>query len=197
MNNLLFFRAALVGLATLASVPMVGAAGVYKCAQPDGRMVFSDHPCTAEQSGGAMKGVASGANPAAAPIAGGPTTSVENARQKAARDRIHQNLTPECRALGDRASRVLQSDSNASMEEVKRAVSEFEGKCGDQVVEASRKESASSKSSGGSKGAPLDAATCQKLRQSLDADRARLGRMTDKEKIAFVTQQNEVSVACR
>lgn len=197
MNKLLFLRAALVGIATLALAPVVGAAGVYKCAQPDGRMVFSDHPCTAEQSGGAMKGVTSGANPAPAPTTGGPTTSVENARQKAARDRIHQNLTPECRALGDRASRVLQSDSNASMEEVKRAVSAFEDKCADQLVEATRRESGGGGGvGGGGKNAKLDAATCQKLRQSLDADRARLGRMTDKEKMAFATQQNEVSMAC-
>jgi hypothetical protein len=184
----------LVVLTAMASVPMAAqAAGVYKCAQPDGRVVFSDHPCTNEQSGGAMKGVA--ATSPGAPATGGPTTSVDAVRQKAARDRVHQNLSPECRTLGDRASRVLQSDSNASVDEVKRAVSAFEDKCGDQVVEASRKENA--RGAAGGKNAPLDATACQKLRQSLDADRARLGRMTDKEKMAFAAQQNEVSVACR
>ena len=182
--------------AVLVPVP-AHAASVYKCAQPDGRTVFSDHPCTNEQSGGAMKGVVTGGGAAASSGGGGPTTSVDAVGQKAARDRVHQSLTPECRVLGDRASRVLQSDSNASMEDVKRAVSEFESKCADQVVETSRKEKAGAVGGSASRNAPLDFAACQKLRQSLDADRARLGRMTDKEKIAFVTQQNEVSMACR
>lgn len=185
--------ALLVSFAAMAA----GAAGVYKCTQADGRVVFSDHACPNDQTGGAIKGAGIGAQAAAAgntPATGGPTTSVEAVRQKAARDRVHQNLTPECRALGDRASRALQGDSNASMDEVKRAVSEFEGKCADQLVDATRKENARGPSS---KNAPLDAASCQKLRQTLDADRARLGRMTDKEKMAFAAQQNEVSIACR
>ena len=80
------------------------------------------------------------------------------------------------------------------MDEVKRAVSEFEDKCADQLVEVSRKENARASSN---KNASLDAASCQKLRQTLDADRARLGRMTDKERMAFAAQQNEVSNACR
>ncbi|MES2584211.1 MAG: DUF4124 domain-containing protein [Pseudomonadota bacterium] len=187
----------LLTLAALLAAPVAGA-GVFKCAQADGRVVFSDHPCTNDQTGGAMKGVATAGPATTGGNANGnaPTTSIDTVRQKAARERVHQGLTPECRILGDKASRVLQSDSNASMDEVKRAVGEFEGKCADQVVEASRKESARG-GSGSNKNAPLDAASCQKLRQSLDADRARLGRMTDKEKFAFVTQQNEVSMACR
>lgn len=190
-----------LGLVALLSTPML-VAGVYKCTQPDGRVVFSDHACSNDQTGGVLKGV-DGARSAATGKtgssgtregSGGPTTSVESARQKAMRDRVHQGLTPECRTLGDRASRVLQSDSNASMDEVKRAVGEFEGKCGDQIVQASRKENART---GGNNNAKLDASACQRLRQTLDADRARLGRMTDKEKMAFAAQQNEVSVACR
>lgn len=184
----------------VSTAPMAaGAAGVYKCTQADGRVVFSDHACPNDQTGGAIKGAGTGSGaPATAAgktsTPGGPTTSVEALRQKTARDRVHQNLTPECRALGDRASRALQSDSNASMDEVKRSVSAFEGKCADQVVDATRKENARG---AGGKDALLDAASCQKLRQTLDADRARLGRMTDREKMAFAAQQNEVSVACR
>jgi hypothetical protein len=171
------------------------AAGVYKCTQADGRVIFSDHACPNDQTGGVVKGASTAASPPATNgTGGGSVTSVEAMRQKAARDRVHQNLTPECRALGDRASRVLQSSSDASMDEVKRAVSEFEGKCADQLVEVSRKENARASSN---KNAPLDAASCQKLRQTLDADRARLGRMTDKERMAFAAQQNEVSNACR
>ncbi len=183
------------GLVALVAAPMAGA-GVYKCVQPDGRVVFSDNPCTNDQTGGATKGAATTTtNPAitgGSAGSGGPSTSVEAVRQKASRDRVHQTFTPECRALGERASRALQGDSNASMEEAKRAVGEFEAKCADQIVEAARRESAP-----GNKKAPLDAGACQKLRQTLDADRARLGRMTDKEKMAFAAQQNEVSIACR
>jgi hypothetical protein len=114
---------------------------------------------------------------------------VQELQNKAQRDRVQAALSPECRTLGDRASRVLQSDSSASMDEVKRAVSAFEDRCGDQVVQATRKESARGSSR-------PDAAAFRSLRQALDADRARLGRMTDKEEMAFVAQQNEVSVAC-
>lgn len=159
-----------------------GAAGVYKCAQPDGRVVFSDHACTDGQTGGALKGVA------------GPTTAVDSVRQKATRDRVHQGLSPECQRLGDAASRVQQADSNASLDTVKRAVSAFEDQCGDQLVAVSRKENARNP---GVRAAVLDASACQKLRQTLDADRARLGRMTHAERMAFATQQNEVSLACR
>lgn len=190
-------------LACATTPPFAAAAGVFKCIQADGRVVFSDHACANDQTGGALKASGISGNPGAVGASaasaaklgsGGPTTSVESARQKVTRYRVHQSLTPECRTLGDRASRALQGNSNASVDEVKRAVSEFEGKCADQVVVASRKENAHGASS---KSAPLDAASCQKLRQTLDADRTRLGRMTDKEKMAFAAQQNEVSIACR
>ena len=57
-----------------------------------------------------------------------------------------------------------------------------------------RKESARGGSGGGN--SKPDAATCRKLRDARASARTRLGRMTDKEKMAFAAQQNEVSVAC-
>ncbi|MES2951589.1 MAG: hypothetical protein V4858_23920 [Pseudomonadota bacterium] len=116
---------------------------------------------------------------------------------KAQHDRVHASLSPECRALGGKLSHAVQRDSNASMDEVKRAIREFEGKCGDQLAEAMRKENAHGGShSVNGKNSKPDAATCRSLRETLNTDRARLGRMTDKEKMAFAAQQNEVSVAC-
>ena len=188
------------GLLALAACTAAHA-GPVRCTGADGKVVYSDQPCAQGQTAAEVKGVPAGGpsstTATGASSGGGDTVrasspSVQDVQNKAQRDRVHASLSPECRALGDRASRSVQSDSSASMEEVKRAVSQFEDKCGDQVMEATRKENAR----GGGKNSKPDAATCRSLREALSADRARLGRMTDKEKMAFVAQQNEVSVAC-
>lgn len=187
-------------LTAFAACTTAAHAGLVRCTGADGNVVYSDQPCVQGQMAAEVKGVPVGgpnSSTATRASSGGDTVrptspSVQDVQNKAQRDRVHASLSPECRALGDRASRSVQSDSSASMEEVKRAVSQFEDKCGDQVMEATRKESAR----GAGKNSRPDAATCRSLREALSADRARLGRMTDKEKMAFVAQQNEVSVAC-
>lgn len=165
-------------------------AAVYQCKTADGKLVFSDQRCPVGQDGVDMK--IKGTSPAASslPTDSKSSPSVQDVQNKAQRERVHAALTPECRALGDRASRSLQSNSNASLDDVKRATSAFEDRCGTQVLEATRKEGARGQ-------APLDLAACRGLRQALDADRGRLGKMTNQEVAAFATRQNEVSIACR
>ena len=174
---------------TLGALLAAGTAqaAMFRCTAPDGKVVYGDQACAPGQTASEVKGAATGSVTGSATAARSP--SVQEFQNKAQRDRVQAALSPECRTLGDRASRALQSDASASMDEVKRAVSAFEDRCGDQVMQATRKESARV-------GSRLDAAACRRLRQTLDADRARLGRMTDREKMAFVAQQNEVSVAC-
>ena len=170
-------------------------AGVQKCTGADGKVVFSDQPCATGQSASAVRGVA-GVNPSPANASAGSANtsgtasnpSYEGMVQKARRANVQAALTPECRALGDRASRALQNDA-ASLEEVKRAVSQFENQCGDQVQKASATASISR--------AVPDASGCRALRQSLEERRAKLSTLTNRELQEFAKFQNEVSVGCR
>lgn len=167
-------------------------ATAFRCAGPDGKVVYSDQACVQGHTGGVVKGTT--ATPPSAAKSTSFTSrspSVQDNLNKAQRDRVHASLSPECQALGNKASRVLQSDSTASMDAVKRAVSEFESRCGDQLAKGTQQDNA-----GGFNQVTLDSRTCSNMRQALQADRARLGRMTDKQKMAFAKQQNEVSVAC-
>lgn len=157
-------------------------AEVFKCKGTDGKVVFSDHACAADQTSSSVPGITKSATKPAPPVE--PATALEQAK----RQQVQAGLSPECQALGDKASQLLRSE--AGLEEIKRAVSEFEGRCGDQVEKAWRA-SGQARPTG-----KLDAASCRVLRQVRDDAKARLSKMTDKEKMEYVKLQNEVSVAC-
>ena len=163
-------------------------AGVQKCTGPDGKVVFSDQACTTGQTSSTVQGVSVSATPSAGTNTGADKPSYEDMVQRSRRVQVHAALTPVCRALGDNASRALRTDA-ASLEEVKRAVSQFANQCGDQVQKASAV-AASSRTT-------PDAADCRSLRQSLEERRARLKTMTNRELQEFAKFQNEVSVGCR
>ena len=147
-------------------------AGVRKCTRSDGRVVFSDQACTQAQTSSAEA----------------TKRSYSDMVHRSHRAQVHAALTPECRALGDNASRALRADA-ASLEEVKRAVSQFEDWCGDQVQRASAAASTSQFTP--------SAQDCRSLRESLEERRVRLKTMTNRELQEFAKFQNEVSVGCR
>lgn len=153
-------------------------AEVFKCKAADGKVVFSDHPCAADQASSTVPGITKPVPPAE------PTTALEQAK----RQQVQAGLSPQCQVLGDKASQLLRSE--AGLEEIKRAVSEFEAQCGDQVEKAWRAAGQARPT-----GKP-DAASCRALRQVRDDAKARLAKMTDKEKMDYAKLQNEVSVAC-
>lgn len=157
-------------------------ADVYKCKGADGKVVFGDHACAADQISSSVPGITKSTARPTPPIE--PATAVEQAK----RQQVQAGLSPECQALGDKASQSLRSE--AGLEEIKRAVTEFESHCGDQVEKAWR-------ASGQARpnGKP-DAASCRVLRQVRDDAKAQLSKMTDKEKMEYAKLQNEVSVAC-
>ena len=157
-------------------------AEVFKCKGTDGKVVFSDHACAADQTSSSVPGIAKSTTKPAPPVE--PATALEQAK----RQQVQAGLSPECQALGDKASQLLRSE--AGLEEIKRAVSDFEGRCGNQVEKAWR-------ASGQARptGKP-DAASCRVLRQVRDDAKARLSKMTDKEVMEYVKLQNEVSVVC-
>jgi hypothetical protein len=166
-------------------------AAVYKCQGADGKAVYRDTACSSEQSGGAVTGIS---NPPTT-RASTPAAKVEEGKglvQRAQRAKMQASLTPECQALGDKAAGALRQGS-ASLEDLKRAVGEFERRCGDQVEKSMR---------AGGVGWPkqplkIDEANCRKLRDLLEQTRAQLSKMTDKEKMTYAQLQNEVSNACK
>ncbi len=160
-------------------------AEVHKCTGADNKVVFSDQPCASGQTASHVSGVGT---TAATDKTGTDKPSYEDSVQRSRRATVHAALTPDCRVLGDQASRALRNDA-ASLDEVKQAVSQFENHCGDQVHKASV---AAAKS----RTVP-DAADCHRLRQSLEERRARIKTMTNRELQEFVKFQNEVSVGCR
>jgi hypothetical protein len=175
----------------LALACAASQAAVYKCQGADGKPVYRDTACSTEQSGGAVPGINS-----PAPLRPStPAAKVEEGKglvQRAQRAQLQAGLTPECQALGDKASEALRQDG-ASLEVVKRAVGDFERRCGDQVEKAMRV---------GGEGSPkqplkIDEASCRKLRDMLAQTRNQLSKMTDKETMAYAQLQNEVSVACK
>lgn len=166
-------------------------AAVYKCQGADGKPVYRDTACSTEQAGGAVPGIS---NPPTT-RASTPSAKVEEGKslvQRAQRAQVQAGLTPECQALGDKASEAFRQD-NASLDDVKRAVNEFERRCGDQVEKAMR---------AGGLGSPkdplkIDDANCRKLRDVLAESRVQMSKMTDKGKMTYAQLQNEVSVACK
>jgi hypothetical protein len=168
----------------------VSHAAVYKCQGADGKPVYRDTACGTEQSGGAVAGISSPAPSRSST----PSAKVEEGGslvQRAQRAQVQAALTPECQALGDKASDALRQDS-ASLDDVKRAVGEFERRCGDQVEKAMRPAAPGSRQP-----LKIDEANCRKLRDLLAETRAQMAKMTDKEKMAYAQLQNEVSVACK
>lgn len=171
-------------MAGLACLALSAQAEVYQCKGADGKVVFSDHACTADQTGHTVPGLPKSAPKPLAPAAD-PATALEQAK----RQQLQAGLSPECQALGNKASQLLRSE--AGLEEIKRAVSAFESRCGDQVEKAWQ-------ASGQARPAGLkpDAASCRILRQALTEAKAQLPKMTDKEKMEYAKLQNEVSLAC-
>lgn len=176
-----FFRIGMVA-AGLLILGIPAQAEVFKCKAADGKVVFSDHACAADQASSTVPGITKSAPKPVPPAE--PTTALEQAQ----RQQVQAGLSPQCQVLGDKASQLLRSE--AGLEEIKRAVSEFEAQCGDQVEKAWRAAGQARPT-----GKP-DAASCRMLRQVRDDAKARLAKMTDKEKMDYAKLQNEVSVAC-
>lgn len=189
MSALTIAKARLFGqsmvLTALVCAPLHAA--VHLCKSADGKTAYSDQPCAGGQEGTTLK--LNNTSPSAA-TASTSSPSVQSLQNKALREKINAALTPECRALGDRASRSLQSDSDVSLDVVKRAVGEFETRCGAQLAEATRQAQ--------SHGTPrLDPYACQRLREALEADRSRNRSKTNQEIIAMVKREHEIDNACR
>lgn len=176
-----------VGLMALAATAQ---AEVFKCKGADGKVVFSDHACAADQTSSSVRGVpkstgkpAVSADQAPDP---NPASAAHDAKQRALNRRISAGMSPECRDIGEQLGATLRHDSTAELADSKRLLTEFQQRCMTEFAKVWKAE----------QGKVLDLASCNQLRQLVDKSRARLSKMTDKEKMDYAKLQNEVSLAC-
>jgi hypothetical protein len=177
----------IVGMFALAAT---GHAEVFKCKGVDGKVVFSDHACAADQTSSSVPGLPKSATkPSAASEQAQDTdlaSAAHDAKQRALNRRISAGLSPECRDIGEQLGQTLRHDSTAELADSKRLLNEFQQRCMTEFGKVWKAE----------QGKVLDLASCRQLRQLVDTSRARLSRMTDKEKMDYAKLQNEVSLAC-
>lgn len=164
-------------------------ASVYRCSAADGRVVFSDKPCPAGQTGAPVRIAPSPpAAPAAAPDAGA-------AARKAAADRLDAALSPECRALAERVRRFALEGAGAMGEaEVRELIERTERQCGDAMRRAVEAENARNVAA---RQAEARRAACDAQRRVLDERRPRLGTLPPAERAAFEQLEREVARDCR
>jgi hypothetical protein len=168
---------------TLLCAASAAQSEVFKCKGADGKVVFSDHACGADQTGATVPGLPKSAT-TSPPNSPNLAEALERYKRHQIQDAM-KTISPECRELGAKAARKLQSD--AGLEEIKRTVSEYDNRCTPQWEQAERLAKANPKP---------DPEGCRALRQARDATRAQLARMTDQEKFAYAKLQNEVAVTC-
>ncbi len=178
-------------LVAVLLVPGVAVqAEVFKCKGTDGTVVFSDQACAADQTSSPVPGITKSAPKAtASPEQAkdpGLASAAHDAKQRALSRRISAGMSPECREMGEQLGQTLRQDSTAELADSKRLLNEFQQRCMTEFAKVWKAE----------QGTVLDVASCRQLRQLVDKGRARLSRMTDKEKMDYAKLQNEVSVAC-
>lgn len=183
------FRSGMV-VAGLCVLGAAAQAEVFKCQGADGKVVFSDHACAVDQTSSLVPGIPKSAPATAASPAQAQDPSLasaaHDAKQRALNRRISAGMSPECRDIGEQLGQTLRQDATVELADSKRLLNAFEQRCMTEFAKVWKAE----------QGKVLDLASCRQLRQLVDKSRARLSRMTDKEKMDYAKLQNEVSVAC-
>jgi hypothetical protein len=187
--------------ALLTSLLLTLAAGaaqanVYRCSGADGKVVFSDKPCPAGQSGATVRIAPSppaAPSPAARPQGLAPDTGA--AARKAAADRIAAALSPECRVLTERVRNFTFEGAGAMSEaEARELFERTERECGDalrRAVEAEHARAAAARQ------AEARRAECAAQRRVLDERRPRLASLPPSDRAAFEQLEREVARDCR
>ena len=178
-------------------------AAVYKCTGADGKVAYSDQPCVAGQAATTVK-------PAAVPDKntaknssknGGGDTGQDPSKDNsaiartAAQDRIRASQTPQCLALGDRISSMMETGAiGVAAAEVKATLDRYEQQCGVPGKAAIAAENARNEAK--QKQLMVDE-ECKHVRQVLDERRPRLASFSSEDKKAFAALEANVARACR
>ncbi len=163
--------------------PTFGAqAEVFKCVDAQGKMTFSDQPCSSNQKGGAVKVVpqAGGSNQKAA-VTDRDADVTDTAEVQKRRAELLQSLTPECQNL---TRRFIDLDD--------RVIPEYLAKC-DALVRAFMKKYDAQKDS-----VVRLKYECDTIKSVLDERRPKFAQLDDQSKRAFSeAEQKYASLKCK
>lgn len=183
-------------LASLLSALAAGAAhaNVYRCSGADGKVVFSDKPCPAGQSGATVR-IAPSPSAAPSPAPRPPSADAGAAARQAAADRIAAALSPECRVLTERVRNFTFEGAGAMSEaEARELIERTERQCGDALRRAVEAEHARNVAA---RQAEARRAECAAQRRVLDERRPRLASLSPADRAAFEQLEREVARDCR
>ena len=185
-------------------LPGAASAAVYKCTGSDGKTSFSDQPC---ESG---KSVTMSQDPPRPPTAKPkeasterltdrpteqPTQDTGEAARSAARDRIRAAQTPQCLAMGDRFTSVVESGARGiPPAEFKAMMDRLEQQCGAQGRAAISTENARNEAR--QKQLIVDE-ECKEKRRVLAERRPKLTSLGSDDKKAFAAVEADVARVCR
>ena len=179
------------------AVPQTHAA-IYKGTGVEGKVSFNDQPCTAVQ-------VAVTVKPAAPPGPSLPNfnnapgslsaSDPDAAARAAAHERFRAAQTPQCVALGDRITSLIESGARGvGGVEVKATMDRYEQQCAAQTRVAMNAESARGEAR--QKQLVVDG-ECKEKRRVLAERRPRLASLSSEDKNAFAAVESEVARVCR
>lgn len=181
---------ALSGCAMLLAAQSAWA-DVHKCTSPDGRVIFSDLPCTIGQVGG--KTPFGAVTPRVAP----PPPAAKDASalgRDAMRARMRAALTPECRALSERLGGYMEQGTGQTPEAVVAAdMARYEQLCASQAIDAMQAETDRTKA----ERKVLEAQqACQEKRRVINVRRAQPASLSRPDEQALNQLEREVARDC-
>jgi Domain of unknown function (DUF4124) len=163
-------------------------AAIHKCTGADGRIAFSDQPCGAGQTAATVK-------PAPAAPGSASPKDPDAAARVAARDRIRAAQTPQCVAMGDRISSMVESGARGIPEaDVKATVDRYEQQCAAQARVANAAEN--TRNEARQKQLMVDE-ECKEKRRILAERRPRLTSLSTEDKKAFAAVESDIARGCR
>lgn len=178
-------------------VPQAHAA-IYKCTGADGKVSFNDQPCTAGQVAATVKSAAPprpslpNANSAPGSLS---ASDPDAASRAAAHERFRAAQTPQCVALGDRITSLIESGARGvGGVEVKETIDRYEQQCAAQARVAMNAENARGEAR--QKQLVVDG-ECAEKRRVLAERRPRLASLSSEDKKAFAAVESEVARVCR
>lgn len=186
---------------TVLGMLLVASAGTHaainKCTGADGKVVFSDQPCAAGQSGSVIQ--AAPPVPAPRPVASAPAGAVgtgasgNTAAMEARRQRLEAAMTPECKALRERMTGMALSET-AQEKQLQAILSQFEAQCRPAMARAMEAEYARDKLE---RDAQQKRSECATKRSTYEDRRARLASLTPQERGMVDQLGTELARDCR
>lgn len=181
-------------LTSVLAVPLASNAAITKCTGADGKVVFSDQPCSAGQSAETIKG-AGGSKPSA--VSGKPDSPPSpHQGMPSMRNSLDAALTPECRQIQKQMfEQVTESATKRLTEpELQSIYNRFEAQCKPLIKAAQDAEWA--------KGAAerdrlQKQVECTEKRRVYDERKDKLASLDDSGRATMARLRTDLDTACR